>query len=46
MCAIMLIENHQNQVVVTKTSQYFETHKDLDEQYRFGLQWKIGAKRG
>ena len=46
MCAITLIENHQNQVVVTKTSQYFETHKDLDEQYRFGLQWEIGAKRG
>ena len=46
MSAIAMIENKQNQVVVTKLSQYFETHKDLDEQYRFGLQWEIRAKRG
>lgn len=46
MCAITMIENRNGQLQVTKISQYFETHKDLDEAYRFGLQWEIGAKRG
>lgn len=46
MCAIAMIENKADKVMVTKLSDYFETHKDLDEQYRFGLHWEIAAKRG
>lgn len=44
MCAIAMLENKDNAFNVQKLNQYFRTHKDLDEHYRFGLQWQIGSK--
>lgn len=44
MCAIALLENVNNVFKVTKIVQYFRGHQDVDQAYKWGLQWVAGKK--
>ncbi|GAK58259.1 stress protein [Candidatus Vecturithrix granuli] len=44
MCAIALFENVNNAFKVTKIVQYFRGHQDVDQAYKWGLQWVAGKK--
>jgi tellurite resistance protein TerA len=44
MCAIALLENDGGRIRVTKLVEYFASHPQLDEAYRFGFQWQAGRK--
>ncbi|MDT8406024.1 MAG: TerD family protein [Methylococcales bacterium] len=44
MCAIALLENVDNQVVVTKLVDYFSGHQALDRAYGWGLRYAPGSK--
>ena len=44
MCALIKIENKNNQLIVTKVEQYFAGHKELDQVFGFGFNWTAGRK--
>jgi len=44
LCAIALLENEGGAVKVTKLTEYFPSHKELDQQYRWGFRWVAGSK--
>lgn len=43
-CAVCLIENHSNQIQITKEERYFMDHEKADLFYRFGFNWRSGRK--
>ena len=50
MCAIAMLENVGGNIQVTKLVEYFSghgnvsPHEEMDQRYRFGLQWGLGSK--
>ncbi|MCL7422122.1 MAG: TerD domain-containing protein [Methylobacter sp.] len=44
MCAIAMLENIDNQVVITKLVDYFNGHQPMDVAYGWGLNYKPGSK--
>jgi tellurite resistance protein TerA len=44
MCAIALIQNVGNELVVRREVQYFRSHSDMDRAYDWGLRWAAGRK--
>jgi len=44
MCAIAMLENIDNAVVVTKLLEYFAGHKAMDQAYGWGLSYAPGSK--
>ncbi len=44
MCALVKIENKNNQLVITKLEKYFAGHKELDKEFGFGFNWTAGKK--
>lgn len=44
MCAIAMLENVDNQVVITKLVDYFSGHQPMDVAYGWGLNYKPGSK--
>lgn len=43
-CALMLLENDNGRVTVTRRGEYFHGHPELDRAYAFGLKWEEGSK--
>lgn len=43
-CALMLLENDNGRVSVTRRGEYFAGHPELDRAYGFGLKWEEGSK--
>jgi tellurite resistance protein TerA len=44
MCAIAMLENNQGALKLTKLSEYFQGHKELDNHYKWGMRWTAGSK--
>jgi len=44
MCALAMLENHGDNIKVTKLVEYFLDHRFLDQAYDFGLRWVAGSK--
>jgi tellurite resistance protein TerA len=44
MCAIAMLENIENRVVITKLLEYFSGHQALDQAYGWGLKYTQGTK--
>lgn len=44
MCAIAMLENNHGELKLTKLSEYFKGHKDLDKHYKWGMRWSTGSK--
>lgn len=44
MCAIAMLENIDNRVVITKLVDYFNGHQPMDAAYGWGLNYKPGSK--
>lgn len=44
MCALAMLENHSDNIKVTKLVEYFLDHRFLDQAYDFGLRWVAGSK--
>lgn len=44
MCAICTIENDGGKFKVTKLSEYFRGHQDMDRAYDWGFSWTAGSK--
>ncbi|WP_027158824.1 TerD family protein [Methylobacter luteus] len=44
MCAIAMLENIENRVVITKLVDYFNGHRSLDAAYGWGLNYASGSK--
>lgn len=44
MCAIAMLENNNNQVVITKLTEYFDGHQAMDIAYGWGLKYSAGTK--
>lgn len=44
MCALVLLENQQGGIKVSREIRYFDNHKDLDQAYRWGMRWVQGSK--
>ena len=44
MCAIAMLENVENRVVITKLVDYFPGHRALDAAYQWGLNYAPGSK--
>lgn len=44
MCAIAMLENIENRVVITKLVDYFNGHRSLDAAYGWGLNYATGSK--
>ncbi|MDR1872569.1 MAG: TerD family protein [Deltaproteobacteria bacterium] len=43
-CAICLIKNVNNNIVVSKEEKYFTSHPQADQAYGFGFEWTRGSK--
>lgn len=43
-CAIAMLENVENRVVITKLLEYFAGHQAMDKAYGWGLNYKPGSK--
>ena len=43
-CSICTIENRQGDVLITKEERYFAGHREADEHYGFGFNWRAGRK--
>ena len=44
MCAIAMLENDHGELKLTKLSEYFKGHRELDQYYKWGMRWKVGSK--
>lgn len=44
MCAVAMLENDGGTLKATKLIDYFSSHGDMDNRYRFGFRWKAGSK--
>ena len=44
MCAIAMLENNNGELKLTKLSEYFKGHKELDQNYKWGIRWTAGSK--
>lgn len=44
MCAVVLLENLNGALQVNREVRYFKGHKEMDEAYRWGLNWRAGSK--
>lgn len=44
MCGIAMLENHGGQLVIHRLVHHFNGHRQMDEHYRFGMQWTPGSK--
>ncbi len=44
MCAIAQIKNNNDQLTINRLNQYFHGHKDMDEKYGWGFNWRNGSK--
>ena len=44
MCAVVLLENLNGTLQVNREVRYFKGHKQMDEAYRWGLNWQAGSK--
>ncbi|WP_293913752.1 TerD family protein [Deinococcus sp.] len=43
-CAVALVQAHGGELVITKEEKYFPGHRQCDEAYGFGFNWKAGRK--
>lgn len=44
MCAVVLLENVNGALQVNREVRYFRGHKEMDEAYHWGLNWRAGSK--
>jgi tellurite resistance protein TerA len=44
MCAVALLENVDNRIVVRREVRFFEGHEPLDKGYGWGMRWRAGRK--
>ncbi|MFI3218425.1 MAG: hypothetical protein QX189_04825 [Methylococcales bacterium] len=44
MCAIAMLENNYGELKLTKLSEYFNGHIELDKHYKWGIRWAAGSK--
>ena len=44
MCAVVLLENVNGALQVNREVHYFRGHQEMDQAYRWGLNWRAGAK--
>jgi len=44
MCAVVLLENQQGALKVSREVRYFKGHQAMDEAYHWGLNWRAGSK--
>lgn len=44
MCAVVLLENNNGALQVNREVRYFHGHQDMDQAYRWGLNWRAGSK--
>ena len=44
MCAVVLLENVNGALQVNREVRYFRGHQEMDEAYRWGLNWRSGSK--
>lgn len=43
-CAIAMLENDNGELKLTKLGKYFKGHKEIDENYKWGMSWVAGSK--
>ena len=43
-CAVALVQAQGSELVITKEERYFSGHRDCDEAFGFGFNWKAGRK--
>ena len=43
-CSICTIENRQGDILITKEERYFAGHREADQHYGFGFNWRRGRK--
>jgi tellurite resistance protein TerA len=44
MCALVLLENLNGTLQVNREVRYFKGHQEMDQAYRWGLNWRAGSK--
>ncbi len=44
MCAVVLLENVNGALQVNREVRYFKGHQEMDQAYRWGLNWRAGSK--
>ena len=44
MCAVALLENTGGEIRVSREVRFFRAHKDMDQTYGWGMQWRAGSK--
>lgn len=44
MCAITLMENLDGQMRVSREIRYFQGHREMDQAYGWGMNWRAGSK--
>ena len=45
MCGLVLLENQNDQTFsVEKIVQFYRGHRELDQAFNWGMQWKAGRK--
>lgn len=44
MCAVVTLNNDNEQLRITREDRYFAGHRELDKHYGFGFQWQRGKK--
>ncbi|OQX02362.1 MAG: tellurium resistance protein TerA, partial [Thiothrix lacustris] len=44
MCAVVLLENVNGALQVNREVRYFKGHQEMDQTYRWGLNWRSGSK--
>ncbi|WML90330.1 TerD family protein [Thiothrix lacustris] len=44
MCAVVLLENINGTLQVNREVRYFKGHQEMDQAYRWGLNWRSGSK--
>lgn len=44
MCAVVLLENLNGALQVNREVRYFKGHKEMDQAYNWGLNWRAGSK--
>ena len=44
MCAVVLLENLNGTLQVNREVRYFKGHKEMDQAYSWGLNWRAGSK--
>lgn len=44
MCAVALLENKNNQILVSRVVDFYAGHEPMDKGYGWGMRWRAGSK--